>query len=246
MPTPVLTEDEIVSTLKNSKLPTVLVEGKDDAIIYRCIEEHIGTLKANILPCGGRNTLLSVHKRKREFSHLPIAFVADTDSWMFTHIPIEYRDIIWTFGYSIENDLYAGSDIENLIKKTDKNTYNTLLSNISKWFAFEIEEHRLGKEAKIDCHINQILEPDKINLNNNFLSERKFYEPNTELINYIQSNYQFTLRGKTLFQCLIRIISQDGSKYNNQSLFQICSSFPQEHKYLKRLISNIISTLTTT
>ena len=36
-----------------------------------------------------------------------VIFVADQDMWFFTGIPEKYRDtIIFTRGYSLENDLY--------------------------------------------------------------------------------------------------------------------------------------------
>ena len=103
MPVPNPTVDELVTTLQRSQLPTVVVEGKDDMRIYRWIEERIGTIKANVYPVGNtENKLLRVYKRRNEYAHLPIAFVADRDMWLFSRIPSCYHGIIWTQGYSIE------------------------------------------------------------------------------------------------------------------------------------------------
>ena len=58
--------EEIVSSLsKSTSLLTVLVEGKDDALVYRCIEDKLNTLvsidnKADIFICGGRLDLLEI------------------------------------------------------------------------------------------------------------------------------------------------------------------------------------------
>jgi len=144
MPIPSLTVDELVSTLKHSNLATVLVEGDDDVIVYRWIEEKIGVINANVLPCEGRNNLLAVYKRRSEFSHLNTVFVADKDMWIFTTIPAEYNhNIIWTTGYSIENDLYAGSNIdEKMLNRNEKIGYHELVKNVTKWFAFEVEQYR--------------------------------------------------------------------------------------------------------
>jgi hypothetical protein len=59
--------DELVATLKRSNLPTILVEGDDDVMVYRQFEKQFGARKVSILPCGGRNTLLKVFERKHEF-----------------------------------------------------------------------------------------------------------------------------------------------------------------------------------
>ena len=116
MPTPYLTVEELVATLRNSDLPTVIVEGQDDMRIYRWVEERLGSRTANVLPTGGRPNLLSVYERRREFLDLPVAFVADQDMWLFSGIPTEYGGVIWTEGYSIENDLYADADLEKLLE----------------------------------------------------------------------------------------------------------------------------------
>ena len=105
MPAPQPTVDELVAMLGHAELPTVIVEGKDDMRIYRWVEGRVGSQNANVLPAGGRENLLSVYQRRNEFTHLPVAFVADRDLWLFSGIPEIYHDIIWTLGYSIENDL---------------------------------------------------------------------------------------------------------------------------------------------
>jgi hypothetical protein len=101
-----LTIDDIVATLKRSSLPTVLVEGKEDIIIYRQIEQLFGATKINFLPCGGRNTLLKIFERRNEFSNIKTFFIADKDMWVFETPPIEYHEVLFTTGYCLENDLY--------------------------------------------------------------------------------------------------------------------------------------------
>ena len=100
MPAPNLTVDEIVAYLSRSQLPTVVVEGKDDMRIYGWAEARVGNTKAYVLATGGRNTLLAVYQRRNEFANLPVAFVADRDLWLFSEIPADYHDVIWTQGYS--------------------------------------------------------------------------------------------------------------------------------------------------
>ena len=115
MPVPVPTVDELVATLRRSRLPTIVVEGRDDMRIYRWIEPRVSNVDTSVLPVGGRNKLLSIYERRNEYSQLPVAFLADRDMWLFSGIPEQYNHIIWTLGYSIENDIYSGSELENLL-----------------------------------------------------------------------------------------------------------------------------------
>ena len=107
-----MTVDDWVTTLSDPDtcLPTIIVEGENDIPIYRRIEKYIGVQDADVIQVGGRNNLLSLYERRKEFAHLPVAFVADRDLWLFSGIPPDYPDIIWTEGYSIENDLYADAN----------------------------------------------------------------------------------------------------------------------------------------
>lgn len=61
-----LTTEELIATLRNTSLPTVVVEGLDDMIVYRAIEQRLSHLNVSILPTGGRSKLLDIYKRKGE------------------------------------------------------------------------------------------------------------------------------------------------------------------------------------
>ena len=108
MPVPSPTVEELVAALRRSALPTVVVEGQEDMRIYRWVEERLGSRTANVLPAGGREKLFSVFRRRQEFADLPVAFVADRDMWLFSGIPPDYGEILWTQGYSVENDPVRG------------------------------------------------------------------------------------------------------------------------------------------
>jgi len=122
------TADEMVSYLKSSSLPTILVEGRDDEMIYDWLEERFSSHNAFVLPCGGRTVLLAVYERRGEFSNKKTAFLADRDIWLFTAIPPEYLDIVWTEGYSIENDLYAGTNLEVLLDSDEASEHTHVLT----------------------------------------------------------------------------------------------------------------------
>ena len=71
------TVDELVSTLCRSRLPTIVVEGKEDMQIFRWMEDLLEVHEADVLGVGGRPNLLAVYDRRSEFAHLRVAFIAD-------------------------------------------------------------------------------------------------------------------------------------------------------------------------
>ena len=237
-----LTDEKVlVGMLHNSHLPTVLVEGKDDQQIYQWVERCADLQKANVLSVGGRETLLAVYKRRNEFAHLPVAFVADRDLWLFSGIPSDYPDIIWTEGYSIENDLYADADLENLLNAGEAAEHRQVLDSIVEWFAFEVEEHLAGREAKVATHCNQVVRPGKTEMDQGFRQSRGFRPPNQTRHQQIKGRYQLQLRGKTLFQVLVRFLSASNrsSKHSIFGLYEIAVKMTTPQPLIDRLIGEI-------
>ncbi|GIP58468.1 DUF4435 domain-containing protein [Paenibacillus woosongensis] len=247
MPLPRPTADEIVSLLKRSSLPSIIVEGDDDVLIYRYIEEKIGSFNASILPCGGRKALLSVFARRGEFNNLKTVFLADQDMWMFTTIPKEFTSIVWTTGYSIENDLYASSlaVFDQILTQQEKKEMIRLIRMISKWFAFEVELYRNDKEINIDCHVSELLSKDKKALSETFLSKRNFTEPSKETLAEVLENYDLKIRGKILFDLLLYFLNapKRKSKYSRDNLIELCIKVGRGDPYINRLIDNISETI---
>ena len=241
MPAQYLTENVLVATLRRSRLPTVIVEGKDDMQIYQWAERRIGAQKANVLPVGGRKTLLSVYKRRNEFAHLPTAFVADKDLWLFSGIPPDYHDIIWTQGYSIENDLYAGANLENLLNADEGAEHQKVLDAIIKWFAFEVEEHLAGGEARVATSCNTVVPEGKTEMDQGFRTRRGFRPPNEKLHQQIKDEYQLQLRGKSLFEILVRFLNAPNRrpKYRILALYEIAVKMAYSHELIDRLIGEI-------
>lgn len=239
------TVNELVAALCRSELPTVIVEGEDDMRIYRWVEAHVSNQKAYVQPVGGRKTLLSVYNRRNEFAHLPVAFVADKDLWLFSGIPPDYSDIIWTEGYSIENDLYAGADLENLLESDEAVEHQQVLASIIEWFTFEVEEHLAGKEAQVDTHCNRVVPPGKSEIDQGFRQSRGFRPPNEILHQQIKDAYPFQLRGKTLFQVLVRFLSASGRdvKHSTFGLYEIAFKMTPTHELMDRMMGEIERTI---
>lgn len=240
-----VTVDDWVTTLRHSQLPTVLVEGKDDVQIYQWAERRVGIQKANVLPVGGKETLLAVYKRRNEFAHLPVAFVADKDLWLFSGIPPGYPDIIWTEGYSIENDLYAGASLENLLNADEVDEHGQVLDSIVEWFAFEVEEYLAGREPRVDTHCNEIVPLGETEMDQGFRTRRGFRPPNQPLHQQIRAAYQLQLRGKLLFQVLIRFLNAPGrgTPYSILTLHENAFKLTPSHELMNRLIGEIERTI---
>ena len=246
MPVPSPTVDELVAVLRRSNLPTVLVEGQEDMRIYRWVEERIGSQKANVQPTGGRENLLSIYAKRHEFADLPVAFVADRDMWLFSGIPSDYRELIWTEGYSIENDLYAGADLETLLEAEEAQEHQQVLDTIVEWFAFEVEECLAGKPFEVKIHCNRVVPLGQTQMDVNFRKSRGFRPPAEEIHRQIREAYQLQLRGKQLFQMLERCLNarQRGTRYNISSLHEIAVKLTDSHPLMGKLIQEIERTLT--
>ena len=248
MPNRQATVNELVSTLRRSKLPTVIVEGKDDMQIFRWMEDLLEVDEIDVLGVGGRPNLFAVYNRKSEFAHLPVAFIADQDKELFTQLPAGYDEIIWTQGYSIENDLYAGADpsLENLMDSQEAAEHEQLLNTIIEWFTFEVEEFLAGRTPEFNHHCNEIVPQNETEMDNGFRQRRGFRLPNSELQQQIKDAYQLQLRGKQLFQMLVRFLSEPNRrvKHSIRSLHEIAFKMTPSHPLMNRIIQEIEQKIT--
>lgn len=235
-----LTVDEIVETLKRSSLTTVLVEGKDDVMIYRWIEDELGIQNASFFPCGGRSNLLKVYERRNEFSQLKTIFVADKDAFVYINPPAEYSEIIWTNGYSIENDLYYGRKIEQLLSEDEKVIFLRSLNSFIDYYAFEIDNYLSGKKFCFRIHPQHILCETTDLVKEEFLKEIGFVSPNEETRNRLKENYDIFIRGKSMFALLTRILSNSKReiKHSKPSLLEHCYRTHKSEKFIE-LIAKI-------
>ena len=173
--------DFVLHTLRTSDLPTVVVEGEHDKQIYRWLEDLLDRPHVNILSANGRDNLLEIFEKRKEFEdRLPVVFMADQDMWVFSGPPNSYEDIIWTSGYSIENDLYSDGNPENLIPDHMMNEHSCELNDAIQNFAGEVAHWVAARERRADVH--QLVEV--------FRKE-------------IEKKHELRLRGKTLFEILL-------------------------------------------
>lgn len=236
-----LSEEELISTLKHSSIPTILVEGKDDVKIYRWFEEDINkstSQQVDILPCGCRNKLLNIYEKLQ--STLPnVIFIADRDYYIYTTIPEKYSDVVFTTGYSIENDLYHGKNIEKIFDENDVIIFSQLLDSYIEYYAREVEKCRQGENFQLKLSPQQILK--KYKLKNEYKPE---IAPQESTILDLKENYDLLLRGHSLFQLLHMVLTRKErlSKPNMDSIYEFCyKSFESES--IKNIKSKVLSKL---
>ncbi len=245
MPTPnPMTVEHLVGVLRRSRKPSIVVEGDDDVIIYRELAKRIGILEVALRSSGGREKLLQVYKRRGEFTQAPVAFIADQDMWLFSGIEPSYEDVIWTNGYSIENDLYSDADLERLLDENDTAEHQQILDSISTWFAFAVEEYLAGNAPNLDLHCDEMVPPGETELDTGFCIRRRFRVPNRDRVQQIRSAYQLLLRGKQLFQLLVRFLSKpthgfEKASLNEYALYNLALRMPEAHPLLDRLIEQV-------
>ena len=245
MPTPnPMTVEHLVGVLRRTRKPNIVVEGDDDVIIYRELTRRIGILEVVLLPSGGRDKLLQVYERRSEFAHIPVVFIADQDMWLFSGIDQGYDDVIWTHGYSIENDLYSDAALERLLDENDTAEHRQVLDAISTWFAFAVEAYLAGDGPDLDLHCDEMVPLGKTELDADFCVRRGFRMPKVELVQQIRGEYQLRLRGKQLFQLLIRFLSRPAHGFvraslNDYALYNLALRMPEDHPLLDRLMEQV-------
>ena len=245
MPTPnPMTVEQLVGVLRRSRKPSIVVEGDDDVIIYRELAKRIGILEVALRSSGGREKLLQVYDRRSEFTQIPVAFIADQDMWLFSGIEPSYEDVIWTNGYSIENDLYSDADLERLLDESDTAEHQQILDSISTWFAFAVEEYLAGNAPNLALHCDEMVPPGKTDLDAGFCTRHGFHVPNAERVQQIRNTYQLLLRGKQLFQLLVRFLSKpthgfEKASLNNYALYNLALRMPERHPLLDRLMEKV-------
>ena len=206
-------------TLKRSELPTLIVEGVHDKAIYRWIERFLDAPKIDLLPVDGKDILLGVYERRSEFdSRLPVAFMADLDKWIFDKFDIvsrKYKDIVWTTGYSLENDLYSDGDPETAyITSSKKDEHKRALEEAIEIFAHDVATWAAHGGSPDDKDVKEYVED-------------------------IKAEYKLRLRGKNLFGVLLKFCDARNHLELCKDIFDTINLDEGDPPLLSRLILEI-------
>ena len=257
MSLPDFTLENLVDALRLSNKPNIIVEGQDDEIIYRTLVERLGRFDVGFFSAGSKGTLLHLYEELSEyenvgdFRHAPVAFIADRDMWLFRGIPACYDNIISTEGYSIENDLYSYVKLRDRVG--NQTEYNQTLDSISMWFAYKVEEYleknppektfeSIRDEEHVDVayHLNRIVPLEKTTL----APDLESLPLDHERVREVRDAYNLQLRGKLLFELLIRFLNKPSQGFRNATvsydgLYNDAITVPESDRLFFRLEDDV-------
>ncbi len=223
-----ITVDEVIALLKNTSLPTLIVEGRDDMIVYRRFEDKLAHIGIDVLPVGGRLKVLEIFNRRHEIpKSVKIIFIADQDTWINSGIPSTFQDstLLFTDGYSIENDVYRDGELWNLLQAPDMNKYQGEINSFIDWYALALSRHLANSTHPIALHHDQVL--DRLQRPALLALHPTESYPNT-LRQEILSDYARMLRGKSLFALFLKHTNAKGrgARHTDSGLFEMVAVKP--------------------
>lgn len=229
-----MTVDEIVATLKHSNMPTLIVEGDDDVIVFRRLEERSGNLELSVMQAGGRKSLLQIFERISEIENKRLFFIADRDLWVLTGIPPKYNSesIAFTDGYSLENDAFIDTEFEKLLYLDEQIAFRAELECFIRWYALAVSRHFRNPESSYKNNANEILH-DPLHREILMCLETGESFPD-DLHSKIAQDPMRLLRGKSLLQVFMRQMTAGRhAKHTVYTMFEQAAA--QQKQNLKRL-----------
>lgn len=211
----------IISTLKHTSIPTLLVEGTGDVSIYRWLETHLGVGKIDILKCGGRVSLFEVYGRRHEFSTKPVLFLADLDDFIYFGVKLDYKDIIFTAGYSIENDILEGKSIDYLFETSEKAEYDKVLLRLLEIYSQKIVIRSTNDSEGLDLHPSVFYDFDSSAFKASHPYDMYTHDP--LWLDHIKCQPFRLVRGKNLVNLYTSILSKRTrkSKYSRENIIEL-------------------------
>jgi len=246
-----LTEDELLATITHSSIPTILVEGKDDIVFYRRMEEEFGDVEVSMLPAGNKISVLNIKNKIEHLQSLskqniliPIVYIIDMDTWVNFGIPssINFDNLITTKGYSIENDMIEDGDLISLLTKHEKTIFFKEKEKFTHRYALTLyrnKQESTKPNGDVFCyqeHPHRVLESSFFEAETK-LMENEMYPD--DLFSKINHNWIMELRGKSLLALLLRQLSHKNrkAKYSSYTLMDISASKKGEN-YM-RIVSKL-------
>lgn len=226
----------------NDQFINIVIEGKDDKLIYDEFEEIYGLSQplVSVFPVGGRNTVLGIFDKLKVTPHIKKAiFIVDQDQWVLTGIDPQYNHphIIYTHGYSFENDVFIDGDLENDMQKKNRDILENKLPTLLKWYALEVSRIQNGYiPKKLSVELGHLF---------NCIQEFTTPEPDetfpSDIFNRLINEYPRLLRGKTLLKFYISIMNE--REHCNNHTYSIVATIENVCKYkgihLNRIFSEV-------
>lgn len=215
--------DEVIALLKRTSLPTLVIEGKDDLIIYKRLEDKFYDDNLSVLPVGGRTNILTIYERLNELPpNCKVLFIADKDNWAVTGIPAEYKSekLFFTNGYSIENDVFRDGRVTSYMSEIEQQQFTEELQRFLTWYALALDRNLTTGDEEIKIHPNRILDDQNEFTRLTTLKQGENF-PQARL-DSLSTDYESTLRGKSLMQLAMRQLSYPGraARHSDKSFLE--------------------------
>lgn len=130
----------------------VYVEGPDDIPFWEQMFEKITNLKVEIYDVGGSKAL-EPYIRKIDNGTLNAIVACDSDLTFFSEDNVEHRNIIRTFGYSIENTFICDKSLSKTLRTIGKVSADKIpIENVESWLSgFYLGIEKLVKLDIYNC-----------------------------------------------------------------------------------------------
>ncbi len=139
------TTEELIESLKRTKIRTIVVEGGDDVEVLRDLEskltKHCGFI--DFYHAGDKFSVLRIWEQKATFPEAMIGFLVDSDLWLFNSEREKYPKVVFTHGYSIENICIQSQSVMDLAHARQPTTrfLDTAITGFLEWFSAEAAYH---------------------------------------------------------------------------------------------------------
>lgn len=236
--------DELIATLKRTSLPTVVTEGKDDVVVLRKLEQVFADFGVSVFPAGGRDKVLAVFDRRSELpADVTFIFIADKDKWIYGSIPTDKvaPELIFTDGYSIENDCYRDGNFESLLTAAERTAFLAELDDFVKWYALALSRHLVDPRNGYDKHPNELFD-GPVSFNDHCTCAHSEAYP-FALRDAIRGDYGRLLRGKSLMGLILRQLSGRRRRPSHNATAMLEFSATSPGAYLQRIINAVEAVL---
>jgi hypothetical protein len=233
------TPEELIASLKKTSFPTVVVEGKDDVIVFRRLEELYSDRFLTIVPAGGRDAVLQIFReRSATAAGVKVAFIADQDTWVLSAVPSEYIDacLFFTDGYSLENDAFRDGAFASYMDVPERQQFAKDVERFAFWYSQCVCCHLKGQKVEISLHPDHVLDSPP------GISPMEGISHDDEMENVfhrVLAEPERLLRGKALIGLLMRQLNRKGrvATHNSRALLDMVGANPG--KYIQQLFENV-------
>jgi hypothetical protein len=234
-----ITPDELIATLQKTSFPTVVVEGKDDVIVFRRLEELYADRFLTIMPAGGRDTVLRIFRERGAIPRaVKIAFVADQDTWVLSSIPQEYIDgcLLFTDGHSLENDAFRDGNFSSYMDGPEKTQFTKEVERFAFWYAHCVCCHLRGQNVEMKRHPNHVLDANPADSAMNGLTHD---DEMKAVYKRVVADPARLLRGKALIGILMRQLNRPGRLATHHSRALLDSVGARPGEYIRRIFDDV-------